>query len=75
MSVNPHYPYVDGGWTCGNCGAFVPNNTTHACPGWTYQPATEVKWDRMSDVRIADALERIAAALEAQNTGTERGDA
>lgn len=52
-----------GGYTCAVCGIFVPSGTTHFCYGSPYQRAAEVKWDRMSDVRIADALERIAGCL------------
>ena len=65
-----------GGYTCAYCGAFVPSGASHTCPGFTYQPAPEVRWDRMSDVRIADALERIAAALErlAQPSAEDGGE-
>ena len=61
------WPYT-GTYKCWGCGQYVPVGSTHSCPG--YQPATggnSIKWVRMTDVRIADALERIAAALEAQN--------
>jgi len=54
-----------GGYTCGMCGAYVPTGTPHWHPA-SMPPTQSVKWDRMSDVRIADALERIAAALEKQ---------
>lgn len=53
-----------GGYTCAICGVFVPSGTTHFCYGHRPYVQPEVKWDRMTDVRIADALERIAAALE-----------
>ena len=59
------YPYGGSGYTCSVCGAYVAYGYSHAsCRG--YRPATggnEVKWDRMSDVRIADALEHIATHL------------
>lgn len=54
---------MGGGHTCAICRVFVPSGTTHFCCGSPYQRAAEVKWDRMSDVRIADALERIAKHL------------
>lgn len=71
------YP-TGGGYTCVRCGGFVPQGCSHSCAGFQPMPETQVRWDRMSDERIADALERIAAALEAHGydprgpfTGTE----
>lgn len=66
MSVDPFYypPSTGSGYTCAVCGGWVPYNTVHNCPGYSAQNPPSVKWDRMSDVRIADALERIAEALE-----------
>lgn len=56
------YP-MGGGYNCAVCGAFVPAGVTHSCAGFRPMPDYQVQWDRMSDVRIADALERIAAHL------------
>lgn len=65
---------TDGGYTCARCGAFVPQGISHSCAGLPPMPDYQVRWDRMTDVRIADALERIAAALEAQNTDKSGGN-
>lgn len=64
-SADTSYP-TNGGYTCVRCGSYVPNGCSHACAGGVpdFQDFQAVKWDRMSDVRIADALERIATALE-----------
>lgn len=59
------------GYTCAVCHIFVPSGTTHFCQGTPYQRAAEVTWDQPSHQRIAAALERIAAALEAQNTDSK----
>jgi hypothetical protein len=50
-----------GGWTCQSCGAYVPNGCTHSCSmavRWQNPPPDPVL------TRLADALERIATALE-----------
>lgn len=59
-----------GGYNCAVCGAWVPHGVVHSCGGVPSSPPPapvigNVRWDRMSDVRIADALERTAKALEA----------
>ena len=55
-----------GGWTCSNCGEWIPSGQTHVCvtreqyyPSWPayYQPAPP--WNE-----LVDLLDRIAAALE-----------
>lgn len=59
-----------GGYTCARCNAFVPNGSVHSCPStfaWVNPPPPPPK---LVDLRIAEALERIAAALEAQNAGS-----
>jgi hypothetical protein len=61
------YP-TGGGYNCVRCGVFVPNGCSHSCGGFFADPTPNVRWDRMSDVRIADALERIADALEQART-------
>ncbi len=50
-----------GDWTCPQCGAFVPLNTSHSCPIWNTQPVYTVTYPPASYVSL---LERIAAALE-----------
>ena len=51
------------GWQCSNCRAWVGFGQSHSC-----NPVTTQNWplDSVGNLRIADALERIAAALEAQ---------
>lgn len=66
LTSNTTY-YSDSGYTCAICHTWVPYGYAHTCSGQPASQPTEVKWDRMSDVRIADALERIAAALELAN--------
>ena len=63
-------PYGDVGWTCWRCGSYVPNGCTHHCPsnsiGTPFTPApAQMSPDPLD--RIANALERIAAVLEASN--------
>lgn len=55
------------GYTCGYCGAFVPNGTYHACTGASIQqPQIHINYLPYIPVleRIASALERIAMELE-----------
>jgi hypothetical protein len=64
----PHTISIGGGWTCQQCGYWVPSGSTHYCPSairWMNPPPppTPTAVDR-----IAAALERIAKALE-QQTG------
>ena len=70
MSAYSHgYTYT--GTFCYRCQQWMPYTLTHNCSGYQ-SPAADppaVKWAWLSDVRIADALERIAAALEAQLAG------
>jgi hypothetical protein len=71
--VNAEQSTTDVGYTCAICGAWVPYGIAHHHSYPTPQPS--VKWDRMSDVRIADALERIATALEKQAARNDGEDA
>jgi hypothetical protein len=51
-----------GGYTCPNCGLWVPPGTWHSCcyePSYTYIYGISTK-----EGRIARALERVADALE-----------
>lgn len=55
-----------GGYICSVCGNYAPYGIGHVCPGpRSHSETSSTRWDRMSDVRIADSLERIATALEA----------
>ena len=50
------------GWTCSNCGAFVPNGCTHNCGGTFINPAI---YQPIEDwPQLLKLLERIAIALE-----------
>lgn len=57
-----------GGWTCPACKAWVQNGAMHSCSNPVWQNPPQV-FDP-AHARIAAALERIAAALEA---GKEEG--
>lgn len=48
-----------GGYTCPTCGMYVSPNAAHYCYGLGNRV------DQTADARVAVALERIAAALEA----------
>ena len=52
------------GYRCGICRTFVPYNTTHVCGGNATRDGGTFVAVPSPDLRIADALERIAAALE-----------
>lgn len=38
MSSTFHYYPPQSGWTCFNCGGFVPNGCTHYCPTFAATP-------------------------------------
>lgn len=53
------------GHTCPSCGWFVGPSSVHYCRANQTTPMTTMTVPpRLTDVRIADALERIAGALE-----------
>jgi hypothetical protein len=71
------YPYsfhtTPSGWTCGKCGAYVPNGTYHGCTdsggsgtnaAWQPTPIMNIMVDNALLERIAKALERIADNLD-----------
>lgn len=66
MSANVPF---GSGYKCWNCGMWVPNGTLHTC-GNQAQPAQPVVYQDPAQTRIALALERIAAALEASREPT-----
>lgn len=57
-----------GGHSCPRCGAWVPNFFPHKCPDSVAVPGPPpmplVDQQAIAQTRIADALDRIASALE-----------
>jgi hypothetical protein len=68
MNTTGESTSITGGWTCGQCGSFVPYGTEHHHPSLNYSPPPSVfpptvilDYDtRRILERIADALEKIA---------------
>ena len=59
--------YTTGGWTCGVCGAYVINNTTHVCIGpSTYPPyiPAPVLLEAETDPIILEKLNEIIKLLK-----------
>ena len=56
---------ISYGWVCATCGAWVPSDVTHVCPGELSGTAvvTEVAEHDLKGRRVK-ALERIANSLE-----------
>jgi hypothetical protein len=62
--VPPYYtPTSGGGWTCANCGQWVPMNQPHTCPAKT--TSTGGDWQYISvETQEAQLLKQILALLE-----------
>jgi hypothetical protein len=62
-STTPPLPLCAGtGWTCANCGMFVPSGILHACPIPIID--TGPVWGPTDLQKVIELLERIAKALE-----------
>lgn len=58
------YTSSAGGYICPDCGSWIENGQGHACVPPDYS-AYNIEVDlRSNDIRVAQALERIASALE-----------
>lgn len=64
--LTSNVPFGPSGYRCAACGVWVPNGTSHICSTYTPpQPYPQVTISPdPTQLRIAAALERIAAALE-----------